>query len=179
MGPCLSVPYDDTVHAVSVPGWFRIQIGNNIPHSTHDIMSIKGINFCKLCGAYGVKKCKLLLHPCSQQCSISSQRARDKLLLAQLLTKLMSWPRTRCQIMQPRAESLVRETSQLVQACATDIPCGLPVHITSPKIVTRSARAGGSTEGHMSGSELCERTREFVSQFDDPELDCILDESDL
>ena len=168
--PCVAVPFDDSSVPVLVPGWFRIQIGNNIPHCSHEIMSIKGIIFCKACGAYRVKKCKLLLHPCLQQCSVSSQRARDKLLQAQLPTKLMSWPRTRCQLIQPRAERFLHETCHIAQTCATDTPC-------DPAIPT--AFVGRSIAGRLSGSESCERTREFVSHFDNPELDCLFDESDL
>ena len=98
---CIAVPYDDSLSPARVPGWFRIQIGNTIPHVSHELLSIRGVLFCNMCGAYGAKKCVLLAKPCALHCTTSSKLARDRLLLSKLPGSLRRWPRLDCVVLQP------------------------------------------------------------------------------
>jgi hypothetical protein len=51
---CSALPYDDRQGLVPIPKWHLIQIGNTVPHSTHDLHTQRGIVICKVCGAIGV-----------------------------------------------------------------------------------------------------------------------------
>ena len=90
---CETTPFDDSEKHVPVPSWHLVQIGNSIPHSTHQLFSLKGITFCMKCGAFGAKRCRLLVRQCRLTCSVASQRALDRLTSGNLPVEGMAWPR--------------------------------------------------------------------------------------
>jgi hypothetical protein len=90
---CAALPFDDRKQMVPIPQFHVVQIGNTIPHSTHTLASYRGIICCTICGAYGVKKCKLLAEECKLHCTASTQHALDKLRLGLLPASCKGWPR--------------------------------------------------------------------------------------
>ena len=90
---CSPLPDDDSSSPIPVPGWFVIHIGNSIPHSSHNLYSIRGIVFCQCCGVFSSKKCRLLNRPCQVACSPFSARALAKLGMGELPAANMRWPR--------------------------------------------------------------------------------------
>ena len=90
---CLALPYDDSIQLVPIHTWYVVQIGNNIPHSSHILYSYKGIVCCDACGAFGAKRCRLLAQQCEGHCTVSTERARNNLKLGQLPVPNMVWPR--------------------------------------------------------------------------------------
>jgi hypothetical protein len=99
--PCEPLPYDDSAAPVPIPPWFLINIGNAVPHSTHELFSVKGIIFCNLCGAFAKSKCRLLNSPCTKECTVSTKRALAKLRACELPAPTMCWPRQPGCIMRP------------------------------------------------------------------------------
>ena len=81
---CAPLPYEDTNAPVPVHGWYVVNIGNNIPNSSHEMYSIKGISFCQKCGAFSSKKCRLLNKPCRSFCTDYTTRALTKLRAGEL-----------------------------------------------------------------------------------------------
>jgi hypothetical protein len=90
---CSALPFDDRKQMVPIPMFHVVQIGNTIPHSTHTLSSYRGIICCTICGAYGVKKCKLLADVCKLHCTESTQLALDNLRLGLLPASCKAWPR--------------------------------------------------------------------------------------
>ena len=90
---CDVAQYDDSEKHVPIPSWHLVQIGNCIPHVSHELFSLKGIIFCMKCGSFGAKKCRLLAHECRKFCTVNSQVALDRLTHGQLPVASMSWPR--------------------------------------------------------------------------------------
>ena len=117
---CQALPFDDIAEPLSVPGWYRIQVGNSIPHSSHALHMYRGVLFCYNCGAYGAKKCKKLAYDCEKHCSVSSLRARDKLMQGHLPTSFMKWPRFSCRVFKPPGGA-----SNVANCVATDAPVTL------------------------------------------------------
>ena len=74
---CNPFPFDDSERPSIIPSWFVIKTKNVIPHSSHNLMSAKGVTFCHDFGAYVVKRCRLFAQPCTRQCTVSSERARS------------------------------------------------------------------------------------------------------
>jgi len=90
---CSALPYDDRQGLVPIPKWHLIQIGNTVPHSTHELHTHRGIVICKVCGAIGIKKCKLLVGPCRLHCTVATQRSLDNLMQGLLPPSVKIWPR--------------------------------------------------------------------------------------
>jgi hypothetical protein len=90
---CSALPYDDRQGLVPIPKWHLIQIGNTVPHSTHDLHTHRGIVICKVCGAIGVKKCKLLVGPCRLHCTVATRKSLDNLMTGVLPPSVKTWPR--------------------------------------------------------------------------------------
>ena len=109
---CSPLPFDDSEKAVRIPSWHFVQIRNIIPHSSHNLLSHKGIVFCESCGAYSIKRCRLLAHPCAGICTLASERAKSKLLSGELPAKGLQWPQ--------------RNQLQLMRPAAADQPCAQP-----------------------------------------------------
>jgi len=90
---CSALPYDDRQSLVPIPKWHLIQIGNTVPHSTHELHTHRGIVICKVCGAIGIKKCKLLVGPCRLHCTVATQKSLDNLMTGVLPPSVKAWPR--------------------------------------------------------------------------------------
>jgi hypothetical protein len=99
--PCEPLPYDDNVAPVPIPAWFLINVGNTLPHSSHELFSVKGIIFCNVCGAFAKTKCRLLNSQCAKKCTVSTKRALTKLRACELPAPTMCWPRQPGCIMRP------------------------------------------------------------------------------
>ena len=147
--PCFALPYNDSIRAVPIPKWYTVQVSNTVPHHSHNLYSIRGIIFCTTCGAFSAKKCRLLASLCHNACSVSSLRAKNKLLRAELPVKGMRWPRLDCNLCQP-----------------VDPPLATDTHLAD-----QTALVGSSVVG-----ESCPRIVD-TSHFDNPDFDFLLDES--
>jgi hypothetical protein len=90
---CDPLPYDDSQSIAVVPRWYRVQIGNNIPHASHELLSLRGIIFCNVCGAFSSKKCRKLNAPCLTPISVYCARALKKLKAGELPAQYLQWPR--------------------------------------------------------------------------------------
>ena len=104
---CSALPYDDSQGLVPIPAWHLVQIGNTVPHSSHQLHSIRGIVCCDSCGAFAAKKCRLLAAACTGHCSVFSQRALDKLKSGQLPVSGMRWPRRPKGVFKPASPMCV------------------------------------------------------------------------
>jgi len=172
--PCHAAPFDDSLVPARVPGWYRIQRGNNMPHSSHDLMSMRGVLFCMSCGFYGAKKFVRLSRLCDGHCSTSSELARDKLMSGKLPANLRSWPRLGCKTMQP----------QMVQHDAGGGALGtLPDNaFPSEALCQRDQDLSSSVPTRDSLAGPYEKFPETmaqhapISQFDDPDFDLDFDD---
>ena len=78
-------------------------IGNNVPNSSHELCSFKGIVYCNICGAYSTKKCRLLNAQCKLHPTIFSERALGKLKSGVLPSDNASWPKPHNCVMRTAA----------------------------------------------------------------------------
>ena len=136
---CSALPYDDRLSVVPIPTWHVVQIGNTVPHSTHQLNSHRGIIICKICGAIGIKKCKLLVGSCRLHCTVATQKSLDNLMLGLLPPSVKQWPRVpnfgvwTAPFVAPRVESVTSLPS--AQADVSDIlkSCDpLPLQVRNP-----------------------------------------------
>ena len=100
--PCNALPYDDRLAVVPIPTWYRIQIGNQSPHVTHQMCSFKGILFCDACGAFGIVRTRLLALECKRRCTPASDRARTRIRRGEVPVPGMPWPPQNIKFTQPR-----------------------------------------------------------------------------
>lgn len=89
---CDKLPLDDRHACVPIPQWHHIVIGNQIPHVSHELMSLRGITFCNRCGSFGVYRSRHLGLPCPNRFSVASERAWSKLKNGLLPVPSMRWP---------------------------------------------------------------------------------------
>jgi hypothetical protein len=102
---CDARPYDDSNCHVSIPKWHSVLIGNNVPNSSHELCSFKGIVYCNICGAYSTKKCRLLNAQCKLHPTIFSERALGKLKAGALPSDNARWPKPHNCVMRTPAIS--------------------------------------------------------------------------
>ena len=129
------------------------------------LYSIRGIVFCTVCGAFAAKKCRLLANACNLECSVSSLRAKDKLMRVELPSKSMRWPRLECHTFQPIFSPLVRCDDALAHSPPLPIATDAPLADQTVAL------------GYSVGGEPCSRMQVSTSHFDSPELDFLMDES--
>ena len=84
-----------------IPGWYVFQIANVVPHSSHSLLSLRGITICSKCGAFGVKRTRLLAKPCTFRCIVASDRALARMRQGHTPIINMSWPTSPCKSNRP------------------------------------------------------------------------------
>ena len=76
---CCALLYNNEASLVPVPHWHVVQVRNTIVHSSHTILSLKGIVICNKCGVFGKVKCHKLAAVCIPGLTVAGARALDRM----------------------------------------------------------------------------------------------------
>lgn len=101
-----------------------VQIGSNVTHSSHTLLSYRGVYFCKKCGNYATVKLIKLAEPCTGKPNGHGKLSLVNIAKGRLPPKLMSWP---CIDLMTQAEkdamyTVARQVQDLAKAIQSDGP---------------------------------------------------------